>query len=285
MARKFPPRGYAAQEYPLPHNWGFECELNADAASQNCTYIPLILHDEGMTGVESVNVNPKHGSFAESSTPYCYPDSIIPKMMYRMQVSLTKGAIETDKMRSCVFNYMPVYTAFVNRLDAADDKTGTKVETILDLEYETVGKSCYPIWTTTKLDMSYTVGIHGSATTALMGMTTSPTLENIAFLPETFFDALQYYTNSSMLKKVVGPWKTATVTRDRPFKYYSNNFTHPNVKRINPYTFCGMLIYTPNGGDFAQNFEAADVTDISHLLVKGHVRYDEWNAHFDQTAI
>ncbi len=285
MAFKRPPRGYQDMDHPLPHNFNFDADFNIDNAStERMTYFPLILNDEGLVNPDTVIANPEHGSFAESNNAYCYKNSIIPRMNVTIRCGLAKAGIETDKLRIVNMFWLPVYTSFLNRLEAADSKTGTKIEAILELEHETTGKSCYPLWSGTDFVYSHNIGIHANATTALMGLTTDNGGEDIVFDRELFYDALQYFTNSKMLSKVVGKMHRVTLTRDRIYLYHSNNFTNPMVKRINEYTFCGIIIGATAAGTFEQHHRPLDVSDISHWTAQCHVRYDEWNKDFDQTA-
>ncbi len=116
------------------------------------------------------------------------------------------------------------------------------------------------------------------------GLATDLVQESIAWDQVRFYDALNFYTNSGMLKKIVGRKQTFTITKDRPALYHSNNFTNPSVKRMNPYTFCGVIIWTgiPGTNAFGQpaDFNAADL-DLIHWNI--FVRFDEWNPDFDQT--
>ncbi len=276
------PKGYSQTEFPLPHNFKYQTEFSIDATGQEGTYLPIILNDEALVNADTVNVNPEHGSFAESNNAYCHKNSIIPRININLRAKLTKLAIETDKVQTIMFNWMPVYTAFESRLNAADSKTAVDVESILELQHESVGKSVYPIWSGTDL-VSGTVGIHSTPTTALMGLTTDTKLESVLFDKELFFDALQYYTNSAMLKKVIGKMHRVLLNRTSVYKYSSNNFTMPMVKRVNEYTFCGILVWCPLITDFEQMGSAGNTTAISHIFLSMQVRYDEWNSQFDQT--
>ncbi len=284
MVYKQTPKGYLRAEFPLPHTIVYHVSFNIDSGPQT-TYFPIILNDEALINADLVNVNPEHGSFADADHAYCHKNSIIPRISVNLRAKMTKGGVETDKLRSLIFNWMPIYTSFLNRLEAEDSKTAIQVEDILELEHETVGKSCYPLWDATKLGPpSGVVELHATPTTALMGLTTTAVQENIAWDKNLFFDALQYYTNAPMLRKVVGKMHRVQVTRDRSYKYSSNNFTNPMVKRINPYTFCGILMHVPSADSPEQLQIAADVTDIPHIQASCRIRYDEWNAEFDQTS-
>jgi len=288
MVYKQIPKGYFKSEFPLPHNIKYSLAMSIDdTLALNATYLPILMNDEGLVNADTVNVNPEHGSFAESNNVYCYKNSIIPKINFTLQMKMAKPGIVTDALRTIIMHWMPVYVSFLNRLDAADSKTGVTVENILELEHETTGKSAYPLWGTAKFDGG-DVGIHTNATTALMGLTTNDIIENIVFDRELFFDALQYYTNAPMLKKVIGRSHRVILHRDKPYYYHSNNFTSPMVKRINPYTFCGILVYADKATTAAekneQMLDSADVTAITHMELYATLRYDEWNSEFDQTS-
>ncbi len=284
MVYRRPPRGYAQNEHPLPHNLSFQGTFGLDGTAKVGTYFPLILNDEAMVNPDTVNANPEHGSFAEADHPYCYKNSIIPKMTLNLDFHMSKLAIETDGTREITVNWMPVYTAFLNRLDAEDSKTAVSVEDILELEHETVGKSAYPLWSTTNLVGGSLQELGPNITTALMGLTTDATMESVAFNEGLFWDAMQYYTNGPMLRKVIGRLHKVQLKRDRPYHYYSNTFTNPTVKRILPYTFCGVLMWTIKAGTVGQGLIASETTDIAHINLQGSCRYDEWNSSFDQTS-
>ncbi len=283
MVYKQIPKGYFKTEYPLPHNFNLAFSLSLENVAKAATYVPLILNDEALVNADTVNANPEHGSFAESDDAYCYKNSIIPRMMVHITAKMALPAIETDSMRSCVFNWMPVYVSFLNRLDAKDSKTGVAVEAILELEHETVGKSAYPLWSGTDITGG-NVGIHATPTTALMGLTGNANIENVVFDKNLFFDAMQYYTNAPMLKKVVGRMKRIFLNRDNMYTYHSDKFTNPIVKRINEYTFCGVLFSVPQSGSIDQVNSAGDTTAINHINFGVNVKYDEWNSEFDQTS-
>ncbi len=284
MAFKRPPKGYLRDDQPLPHNFGVTFEMGMESgAGHEATYVPLILNDEALVNPDLVIANPRHGSFAEMDDAYCYHDSIIPKINLTIRAKMSKVAIETDAVRTLTFSWMPVYCAFLNRLDAADSKTGVSVEDILELTHETTGKSVQPIWSGNNLSGGV-LGIHATPTVALMGLTGDAIIERVIFDKDLFYDALQFYTNAPMLRKCVGPMRRVTLKRDNRYFYHSNNFTHPMVKRVNDYTFCGILFSLPLVGTVEQMTNAGEVTAIDHMQIGVHCRYDEWNPDFDQTS-
>ncbi len=278
------PKGYFSSEYPLPHNYNIFGQLKLDSAtSTNATYLPIIIGDEGLVNADLVIANPEHGSFAEVGYAHCYKNSIIDNMTIRIRVGITKGGVETDKVRSLDFYILPVYTSFLNRLEAADSKTGVSVEDILELTHETTGKSVSMIYGNANLVNSTTLGAHANATVPLLGMTTDRVLENIVFDQDLFWDAMQFYTNSSMLRKVIGRMMKFHITRDRTFQITLRG-VKGMIKRINEYTFCGFMLFAAKEGDTESMFLVGDLTAIQHLTFSVDVRYDEWNSEFDQTS-
>ncbi len=285
---KFPPKGYRAAEYPLPHNSGFSFSLCAENEAANSTIVPLIRNTEACLGAGDVEVNPRNANFVEDAGVSCFTGSIVPRLNLSYKISLSKGAIETDKLRQLVMYTMPIYTAFLDSLDASDEKSGDDIETILELEHDVTNKDTQPIYTGTKMLDTDPIGMSNVGYTEVFGdwgLTTNTSIEAVAFDTAKFYDAMQYYTNGAMLRKVVGPMKRLVISRDRPFLYHSANFTYPTVKRMNPYTFCGLLFHLPQVNTYDQFQFAGESTAIGHINVKGRIRYDEWNPVFDQAAI
>ncbi len=153
------------------------------------------------------------------------------------------------------------------------------------MQHDTGNKDVYPLYSGTDLGLASSMGLSTvpySEVFGDVGLTTDAKIESVAFDDEKFYDALQYYSNSSMLKKVVGPTHSVIVSRNKPYIYHSNKFTYPTVKRGNPYTFCGILVWVPAAGGQEQLFVAADTTPIDHIHIMIRARFDEWNPEFEQ---
>ncbi len=288
MVKMFPPKGYRAEEYPLPHSHAFRFNLEAEDETLNTTIVPLFRMTEAFASPETVEVNPTNANFAEDPGSACCRGSIIPKVSLNWNATITKGAIETDKMRACKLEWWPIYIAFKDMLDAADEKTGTKISTILNLQSDDTNKDVYPLFVGTNLTSSSGLGLSTigySEAFGDLGMDVSNIIESVGHTDESFWDAMQYYTNRGMLRKAIGPRKSVVITRDRPYTYFSNNFTYPTVKRMNPFTFCGIAFHLPQGGQKTQFFDTGDTTAIPHLRIAGHIRFNEWNNAFDQSPV
>ncbi len=285
---KFPPRNYRSMEYPLPHNFAYQFRLDLEQAAQNSTYVSLIQNYEGMNAADTIEVNPSNAAFLEETGARCQPDSIIPKMNISIRAQFKHATDESDNLRFAIFNWMPVYLSFLDNYTAMDNKADVEIEDILELQHTVANKDCTPLFGT-KLQLISaathpvnTVNMTGTFTTE--DLTTNVNPEAVAFDEELFWDAMQYYSNAPMLRSVIGKWHTEILHAEHPFIMNSNNFTNPKVKRVNEYTYCGILFHVPQIGTAKQFYEAADSTAASGIDFRVQVRYDEWNSQFDQTA-
>lgn len=285
---KFPPRGYRMQEYPLPHNFTYNFFLNMENETQNSTILTLFRTSEAAVGVENVEVNPRHANFAEDGGCVIHTGSIVPKISLSILANIGKNAIETDKLQHMRFSWTPLYISFLNSLEAADEKTGVQIEDILELQHDVTNKDTYPLFSTTDLAVPGTQPMSTVPLTEVfgdIGLTVDTKLESVAYDEDLFYDAMSYYTNSAMLRKVTGKTNIVNLSQSRMYRYTSNRFTYPSVKRGNPYTFCGILFHVPQVGSAHQFADSTETTDVATLHVGVQVRFDEWNPNFDQTAL
>ncbi len=173
----------------------------------------------------------------------------------------------------------------LNRLDAFDKKTGNDIETILELTHETTDEQCYPLWNSAKLYESHSINDYHAD---VPGLTTTQQPEGVTFDLEMYFDALHYYTNKEMLRKMTSRMRNYRIAefarilpiQDRVKSNYSNVL--PSMCRFqHPYTGCYGLFHVPQGGTNNQLFPAATTTDIEHLTILGRVRFNEFNPDFN----
>ncbi len=272
-----PPKGYLGNEYPLMHDIEYNFGLSAEGTTKDTTIVPLMINDISAQVLATTFVNPKHATFEVSNSPNCSPESIMPYMSMSLRASLTKGAIETDFVRSLSFNYMMINTAFLSRLDAIDSKTGFDTETILELTHETTDEQAYPLWTTVD------VGV-GNTAANLAGIGGTP-LESVAFDKEQFFDAMHYFDNRSMLRVMAPSMRTVTIKRDYPYVTSGTRPVAPICKFKNPYTFAGLLVNVPQTGAIDQYGLITDTTAIDHINFTMKIRFPEWNKGFYQERV
>ncbi len=284
---KRPPRGYFASQYPLPHRFSYVMRLGAEAPTKDTVILPILRSSEAVASADTIEVNPRNANFAVETGATCHPGSIVPRINFTLSLKLAQNAVVTDKVREMKCNWFPIYTSFLNSLEAEDEKTAIQVEDILELEHDVTNKDVNPNYSTVKLlsGSSMPLSTVNDADEALgdWGLTTTSVMESVAWDSSLFYDALQFHTSRGMLSKTIGQIKTVVLRQDFGYFHHSSNFTQPTVKRMNPFTFCGILINLPQSGTAEQLFEANDVTDIGHLDIRLRIRFDEWNPNFDQT--
>jgi hypothetical protein len=261
--------------YPRPHADQLSWRMDVDGG-EIATIVPIIMNDDGQGAPKSYKAHPENSSFTVYRGPNCYPESRINRLFARLRCSLTKHALETDKVPALRFGVMPIFTAFKKDLDAVDELTGAEVQDILGMQYETTDRQAYPLYDTTKLTEKQT----GLATlhSHVPGLTTTQVLETVTFDIDDYYDALQYYTISDKLKAVQGGLKFFTLTRQHPTMEFDIKL-RSKVKRMNPYTFLGILVTIPTGHRQITTLTETTGTD-NHLEFNLDYSYHEWNADF-----
>lgn len=283
---RFPPKGYKNSDKPLPHNWRTSFGLGMESATKDSTIVTLFRTSETAITPEAIQVHNEHPSFAQDIGTLIHPGSIVPQYELNITAKIGKAAIATDDLRNLQFWWRPIYTSFLDSLEASDVKTGTDVETIIGMQHDATNKDAYPLYEGTKLPDAISHPLSTIPETEVfgdVGLAVSAVMENVTFTEELFDDAMHFYSNRGMLKKVCpGGWRKVFISQDNMYRYHTMNFTYPTVKRGNQYTFCGILFHLPQAGAGRQATLAADVTDIKHVDIAVNGRFDEWNNQFDQ---
>ncbi len=105
-------------------------------------------------------------------------------------------------------------------------------------------------------------------------------LEAVAFLPQNYYDAVHYFTNGKKLLKCQGGLKWMTLTKRRPVARVRIRM-RPKTKRMVPFSFFGILVYVPKGGNQHQLVSVADTSNVTHVYAKLSTRYNEWHQDFN----
>ncbi len=300
---KNPPRGYKSNEWPLPHTFNYRFALSLEDTTSDATQIIILRNSkENAIAAENVEVNPHNPLFEECNGPLCHAQSIIPKVSLTIdafignlaQADLGAGSAGSSPNRILRFNWLPIYTAFENQLDADDLNSTLTTMDILELVKDPNFDAVHPLFVT-KLVNATSFAQSWPLTTAPpnitdesiddVGLTTDGLPEEIAFSTDTYFDHIKFGENSGMLRKMVPKMHTDLVSYARPFHFFSNNFTFPTVKRINKFTYCGIIFSVPPANGGRQNVIASETSAIEHIFFNVNVSFDEWNMGFDQLVI
>ncbi len=271
------------RQYPRPHKDNIHYFQSMEIANQDSTIIQMIRHDEGLGAPDTYNSNPSHASFALATMPNCFVESRINNIFAEIRFSLTKGAIETDKVVSLRMAFMPIFVSFLEDLDATDEVSGADIESILELTHETTDRQTHPLFNGTDLTAKYS-GSSDVDAASDTGLTTDDKIEGVAFSTNTYWNILQYGTNGGKLRSTSGGLKWFILDANHPTRKFRIRI-RPKVKRMNPYAFMGLLTHLPQVDTAEQIPVAGDTTAISHVAVDFAMRYNEWNEHFDHARV
>ncbi len=267
-------------KFPRIHNFDFGFGLSAEATTKASTVVPYMFQDNALVDYENIKTNPENADFAVVDYANTCAGSYVPKVsvFYTMYIPPSDTEIVHLKV-----NTMDYHLSMLNRLDAFDKKTGNDIETILELQHETTDEQTYPLFNGTKLFES---GGTYDYEAQQPGLTADQQPEGVAFDKELFFDAMHYYTNKQMLRNVTGKMRDYTlseplVPHGRSIVTNYKTFVAPLCKFMQPYSFHGELFHVPQVGARDQYHLAGETTAIEHLMVKGFVRFYEFNPDFN----
>ncbi len=267
--------------FPRIHNFEFGFGLSADDSTKASTIVPWMFQDNALVDYETIKTNPENVDYATIANANCAAGSYIPKIQVTYVMNIPPSDTEIIHLQ---VDTLPIAISMLNRLDAFDKKTGNDIETILELTHETTDEQTYPLFNNTKLFESGGTYDYDAAQPGLTG-TQQP--EGVAFDKEMFFDAMHYYTNKEMLKSVTANLRNHTLSEPiiphgRSIIVRSGLMNVPSLcKFMNPYSFCGQLFSVPQTGSRTQFHLAGETSGVEHLMVRGFVRFFEYNPDFN----
>ncbi len=270
--------------YARPHNFNNTWAMGLESAvSNNTTIYPLIMYDEGLGTPSAYEANPENAAFVEAAEPNCFPESRIDNVYMTVRFSMTKAALETDKIHMIRMAFMMIHTAFIEDKTANDELSGLDIGEILELDSETTDRQMYPLWNDVDCKDMYGTTVNALPAN-VPSLDTTQGIEGVAFQQGKYYDALAYYTNGGKLKKVSSGMKWFILTKDRPYREFKL-FIHPKNKFMNPYSFMGCLIDLPKVDTDRQIAVAGDTTDVNHVRVDIRARFYEWNGQFNMKRV
>ncbi len=302
-----PPSGFEAEKYPLRHRLVASFGLSLGSEDKNTVLLPLVMSSSEMdVAASTIQVNPHNTAYEEDGGPLCRQMSILDKMRISIKFQMTDHCqpahhssgtstneiFQGENIPSFKFLWRPIFNIFGEKLDAADDDTGTTVATILGLTKDATFEDVVPL-TTNKLNVLGPAELNLPVSTVNavqvfgdFNMTTNTAMEDHVWDETLFQDALRRYTNKGALRSCVGRTRHVTLTRGRPYKsFYIDKFLPREVRRIMPYSFFGIQIHLPEDIDVDQHDLIGSAnTANNHLGVKIIAHYHEWNIEHDQDA-
>ncbi len=306
-----PPKGFENEKFPLRHRLIHSFGLCMNADSLNTALLPIVMSSTDMAThpqPDTVIVNPHNTAYMEDTGPLVRQMSIIDRMRISLKFSLTNetgpshyssglGGAEAfvgEDIPVLNFLWRPIFNVYPEKLDAADDDTGTTVAAILGLTKDATFEDIVPL-TTNKLITA------GAANKPLpmssvndiqiitdYNMTTDTDVEDHVFSEDLLQDALRRYTNKGALRSCLGRTRHVTLTRARPFKnFYLDKFVPNAIRRVQPYGFFAIQVHLQLKGDVGQQYQSSThiTSTQNHLGVKIISNYHEWNVEHDQSML
>lgn len=270
------------KEYPRPHDMKHAWQHGMERGSDDTTIYPLMMYDEGLGAPSAYEAHPEHASFVTTDAPNVFPESRTEKIFSKFEFSMTKGALETDKVHAMKFAVMVVKLAFIKDYTAIDELSSLETQDIVEYQTESTDRQGYPLYIGTKMVEKYAGS--GTLATIVPGLTTTQVIEKVTFVPENYYDMLAYGTISNKLKTVQRGLKWYTLTRKNPVKTIMIKIDS-KVKAANEYSALGVMIHCPRGSSTYQIPAETDITNISHMLVQTQTRFNEWHHGFNMERV
>ncbi len=271
-------------DFPRVHNFNWGFGLTLENAARAHTIVPYVMQDNAVVDYETIKTNPLNADWSVYAEANCVKGSFVPVIQVGWQAYKPRADTEVIDL---MFEEMTLGCAFLNRLDAFDQKTGDTIKSIIEMQDESTDEQAYPLWNGTKLFEGHGVL---DAPSLIPGLSTNQQFEGVAWDREKFFDAHNYYSNKNMLKTVTGRLKAHHVVEPamphgQTIIRGGGTYSLPSAcKSMNPYTFHGQLFSLPQVGDRTQLHLAADTTPIEHLTITGFCRFFEYNPSFNFAA-
>ncbi len=287
-----PPPGFESEKYPLRHKLYYSFGLSAVTGTMNSTYITLVRNYKTLNAPQTIDVNPHHTNFKIETGAVCQPMSIVDRLRMDLRVQLTKLGDSDGIPLRC--SWTPVFFSFPEKLDAADEETGTTVAAILNLLKDATEEDVTPLFNNTKLDITGTSEkpqpislINMTEAFAILNMDTDLVAEAVSWDNSVFYDALQFYTNKGALKACIGRTRHMTLDHNHNHQTFRiDKFVPRAIRRIMPYAYFGILCHVPITADQDQYYDGAGLTaSKAHIAFQANISYHEWNPDFNQDMV
>ncbi len=270
--------------YGQPHVLRYGAAFELDDATLDSTICPIAFYDEGLGAPTSLETHPENAAFAINlNQANCFINSRINVIIAQLRVHLTSKALD-DNLTSVRMAFMPIHMAFIDDYTAIDELSTLEVQDVLEMQTESTDNQGGPLY------VAGTDLPELGSNDALMHVTqpfldTDAGLEAVAFLQNDYYDMLHFMTNAGKLKVAASGLHWFTLDQNRPARTFDFRIS-PKVKRMNKFTYFGILLHCPTNTDKDQNTKAQDITAATkYVQWNMHARYTEWNQDFNSRKV
>jgi len=308
-----PPKGFENEKYPLRHRLVYGAQLALSSENLNTFTMPIVMSSTDMDVIPStINVNPHNSTnYDEDAGPLVRQMSIIDRMTISLKFNMSHycqpahliggtagpnfddGTYQGDDVAALSFLWRPIFNVYPEKMDAADDATGTTVAAILAFTKDATNEDITPI-TTTNLPIQGPGDVNNPASTVNatqvfgdFNYTTDFIPEDHVFSEDLLQAALRRYTNKGALRSCLGRTRHVTLTRNKPYaNFYIDKFVPNAIRRVQPYGWFGIQVHLPLETHVSQQYLSKSVAaTVPHLGIKMIANYHEWNVEHDQGQI
>ncbi len=266
--------------FPQPHSINGSCSFEFDDTGLDSTILPIAFYDEGMGTPSALETHPENAAFAVGvNVPNCFVGSRINNIFMELRFSVTKDFIE-DMIPALRMAVMPIHCAFKDDYTAADELSSATVASILELQTEDTDRQGGPLYVATK-DLPEKASGNATLGADVPFLNIDTGIEGVAFNVNDYYNSIHFMTLSGKVKACSGGLRWFTMSQNRTYRSMRFGIV-PKVKRMNPFTYFGMLIHAPVAGNLDQLPALAELTVATdYIHMDWNIRYNEWNQDFN----
>ncbi len=270
--------------YAQPHDLRYGCNFELDDVTLDSTIMPIAFYDEGMGAPTSLETHPENAAFAVvTNQANCFINSRINIVLANLRFNITSKFLD-DNLASVRLSFMPIHMAFIDDYTAIDELSTLEIQDVLEMQTESTDNQGGPLYVAATDLPEATSGEALLATTTPF-LDTDTGLEAVAFQSATYYNMLHFMTNSGKLKATQSGLKWFELDANRPTRSF-DIMIRPKVKRMNKFTYFGVLVNVPVQTSLDQNSKAADITGAtSYVHCTMRARYSEWNQDFNSRKV
>ncbi len=270
--------------YAQPHElrYGFAFEL--DDATLDSTICPIAFYDEGMGAPTALETHPENAAFAViTNQANCFINSRINLVLANIRFNLTSKALD-ENVPTIRIGIMPIHMAFIDDYTAIDELSALEVQDVLEMQTESTDNQGGPLYVAAT-DLPEATASEALLATTTPFLDTDTGLEAVAFNTTQYYNMMHFMTNSGKLKVAQSGLRWFNLNANTPVRSFDIRIV-PKVKRMNKFTYFGLLVHCPINTSLDQDAKAGDITAATQYVhVSMRARYSEWNQNFNSRKV
>lgn len=287
-----PPPGYRRFDKPLPHEFEYDFGLNFLNESRNSTSCTYLRNKNNAFAPDTIEVNPKHASFAVDTGPLICSDSLVQFMSIKTDYMLgnTAQGVDTNKSAGYLLRMFKIFGCWEDSWTPLDQTSGDTISVILKVTSDTTNEDV--VATPNGTDLSNESGqplstVTATETFAHYGLAVDAKMEGVDLDFDKLFQAKRYYTNGGKLNTLMGNVRTIVLNKNRThIRTFEKRRVPRACQRGQPHLFFGEHINMPIYTDIDSLSDGVIApTDATAVTVHKKIFFNEWNPDFMQAQV